>query len=88
MSLVGPRPLPVEDFHRLSAGDHLEPYIRLRARGRPGMTGLWQISGRSDLGFRDMVLLDVYYVQHQSILFDMEILLRTVPVVLFGRGAY
>jgi exopolysaccharide biosynthesis polyprenyl glycosylphosphotransferase len=88
MSLVGPRPLPVEDFARLTGQDHLDPLLRQRVRARPGMTGLWQISGRSDLGFRDMVLLDLYYVQHQNILFDLEILLRTVPVVLFGRGAY
>jgi exopolysaccharide biosynthesis polyprenyl glycosylphosphotransferase len=88
MSLVGPRPLPVEDFSLLSERDHLEPYVRQRARARPGMTGLWQISGRSDLGFREMVLLDLYYVQHQNILFDLEILFRTLPVVVFGKGAY
>jgi exopolysaccharide biosynthesis polyprenyl glycosylphosphotransferase len=88
MSLVGPRPLPLEDFALLRERDHLQPYVRQRARARPGMTGLWQISGRSDLGFREMVLLDLYYVQHQNILFDLEILFRTLPVVLFGRGAY
>jgi lipopolysaccharide/colanic/teichoic acid biosynthesis glycosyltransferase len=52
------------------------------------MTGLWQISGRSDLGFREMVLLDLYYIEEQSMLFDIEILAQTLPAVIFGRGAY
>jgi len=46
------------------------------------------VSGRSDLGFREMVLLDLYYIEHQTLLFDVEILLRTIPAVLFGKGAY
>jgi exopolysaccharide biosynthesis polyprenyl glycosylphosphotransferase len=88
MSLVGPRPLPVEDFTLLDDRDALKAFVRQRVRARPGMTGLWQIAGRSDLGFREMVLLDLYYVQHQNLLFDLEILFRTLPVVIFGRGAY
>ncbi len=88
MSLVGPRPLPFSDFERVTARDHMGGYFRQRAHAKPGMTGLWQISGRSELGFREMVLLDLYYIEHQSILFDIEILLQTIPVVLFGRGAY
>jgi lipopolysaccharide/colanic/teichoic acid biosynthesis glycosyltransferase len=88
MSLVGPRPLPVEDFKRLQEEDHMGGYYRHRARTKPGMTGLWQISGRSDLGFREMVLLDLYYIENQSLLFDLEILAQTIPVVLFGKGAY
>ena len=88
MSLVGPRPLPVEDYRRLSKEDHLGGCYKQRGRMKPGMTGLWQISGRSDLGFREMVMLDLYYIENQSILFDIEILLQTIPVVLFGRGAY
>ncbi len=88
MSLVGPRPLPVKDFKLLDERDHLGGYFRNRSRARPGMTGLWQVSGRSDLGFREMVLLDLYYVEHQTLLFDIEILVQTIPVVLFGKGAY
>jgi exopolysaccharide biosynthesis polyprenyl glycosylphosphotransferase len=88
MSLVGPRPLPIKDFRRLQEEDHMGGYYQHRARTKPGMTGLWQISGRSDLGFREMVLLDLYYVENQSLLFDLEILAQTVPVVLFGKGAY
>ena len=88
MSLVGPRPLPVKDFQRIREEDHMGGYFRQRASVKPGMTGLWQVSGRSDLGFREMVLLDLYYVENQTILFDFEILAQTVPVVLFGKGAY
>ncbi len=50
--------------------------------------GPWLVSGRSDLSFNEMVLLDLYYVEHQSLLFDLEILFETLPAVLFGRGAY
>ena len=88
MSLVGPRPLPTCDFAQMQEGDHMGGYFRQRGKAKPGMTGLWQISGRSDLGFREMVLLDLYYIEEQSILFDIEILAQTFPVVLFGRGAY
>jgi exopolysaccharide biosynthesis polyprenyl glycosylphosphotransferase len=88
MSLVGPRPLPVRDFKHIGARDHMGGYFRRRTEAKPGMTGLWQISGRSDLGFREMVLLDLYYIENQTILFDIEILLQTVPVVIFGKGAY
>jgi lipopolysaccharide/colanic/teichoic acid biosynthesis glycosyltransferase len=52
------------------------------------MTGLWQISGRSNIGSKEMVWLDLYYIENQSLLFDLEILFATVPVVLFGKGAY
>ena len=88
MSLVGPRPLPVEDFKRLHEADHLGGYFRHRANAKPGMTGLWQVSGRSHLGFPEMVLLDLYYIERQTLLFDVEILAQTIPVVLLGKGAY
>ncbi len=88
MSLVGPRPLPVNDYRSIVKEDHLEGYVHRRAQVKPGMTGLWQISGRSDLGFREMVLLDLYYVENQTLLYDIEILAQTLPVVLFGKGAY
>jgi exopolysaccharide biosynthesis polyprenyl glycosylphosphotransferase len=88
MSLVGPRPLPVRDLLRMKEEDHMGGYFRQRAKAKPGMTGLWQVSGRSDIGFREMVLLDLYYIERQTILFDVEILAQTIPTVLFGRGAY
>jgi exopolysaccharide biosynthesis polyprenyl glycosylphosphotransferase len=82
MSLVGPRPLPVRDFEQLEAW-HRKRYLVL-----PGMTGLWQISGRSDLSFDDLVRLDFYYLDNWSIWLDISILLKTVPAVVERRGAY
>jgi lipopolysaccharide/colanic/teichoic acid biosynthesis glycosyltransferase len=52
------------------------------------LTGLWQVSGRSDTTFEEMVRLDIYYVEHWSVLMDLRILLQTIPTVLSGRGAY
>ena len=88
MSLVGPRPLPVKDFETPKESDEFWESIKDREKMKPGMTGLWQISGRSNIGFKEMVLLDLYYVENHSILFDLEILSDTIPVVLFGKGAY
>ena len=88
MSLVGPRPLTISDLYNIAPENQLGGYYKLRERGKPGMTGLWQISGRREVGFREMVLLDLYYIENQTILFDLEILALTIPVVLFGRGGY
>jgi len=82
MSLVGPRPLPLRDYERLEA------WHRKRYRVLPGVTGLWQISGRSNLGFDDLVRLDFFYLENWSLTLDISILLKTVPAVLTGRGAY
>jgi exopolysaccharide biosynthesis polyprenyl glycosylphosphotransferase len=82
MSLVGPRPLPLRDYERLE-GWHRKRYLVL-----PGVTGLWQISGRSSLGFDDLVRLDFFYLENWSIWLDISILAKTVPAVLSGRGAY
>jgi exopolysaccharide biosynthesis polyprenyl glycosylphosphotransferase len=82
MSLVGPRPLPLRD-HAL-----LDDWHRRRSNVLPGMTGLWQISGRSDLSFDDLVRLDFYYLENWSIWLDISILAKTLPAVLAGRGAY
>jgi len=81
MSLVGPRPLPAED------GDFLGD-VRRRLLVRPGMTGLWQVSGRSDLSWDDAVRLDLYYVDNWSLAFDLTILWRTIGVVFGSKGAY
>jgi len=63
--------------------------LKGRESVKPAITGLlWQICGRSKLGFREMVLLDCYYIENQSIFLDLEILFATIPVVLFGKGAY
>jgi exopolysaccharide biosynthesis polyprenyl glycosylphosphotransferase len=82
MSLVGPRPLPLRD-HRL-----LEDWHRRRYAVLPGMTGLWQISGRSGLTFDDLVRLDFTYLENWSIWLDITIIARTIPAVIVGRGAY
>src|SRR5215831_10266972 len=82
MSLVGPRPLPVRDYERL------EGWHRRRYNVLPGITGLWQIGGRSDLTFDDLVRLDFYYLENWSIWLDISILFRTPAAVLSRRGAY
>ena len=73
MSLVGPRPLPLRDYALL------EDWHRKRYHVLPGMTGLWQISGRSDLSFDDLVRLDFYYLENWSIWLDISILAKTLP---------
>ncbi len=82
MSLVGPRPLPERDFERL------EDWHRKRYLVLPGITGLWQVSGRSELDFDDLVNLDFIYLERWSLALDLAILLKTVPAVLMQRGAY
>ncbi len=82
MSLVGPRPQVMAEVA------HYEPWHRQRLTVTPGMTGIWQVAGRSDLTFDEMVRLDIYYAEHWSVRLDLEILLRTIPAVLTQRGAY
>jgi exopolysaccharide biosynthesis polyprenyl glycosylphosphotransferase len=82
MSLVGPRPLPRRDY------ELLEDWHRARYLVLPGMTGLWQISGRSGLSFDDLVRLDFTYLENWSIGLDITIIARTIPAVIAGRGAY
>jgi exopolysaccharide biosynthesis polyprenyl glycosylphosphotransferase len=83
MVLVGPRPLPRRDFE-----NYYEEWHYSRHHGMPGLTCLWQVSGRSDLDFHNMCVLDLYYLRNQSWLMDVKILLKTFWVVLFARGAY
>ncbi len=82
MSLVGPRPLPERDFDLLDEV-HKRRYLVL-----PGMTGLWQVSGRSDLSFDELVRLDFSYIERWSVWLDLGILFRTIPAVLFRKGAF
>lgn len=88
MSLVGPRPLSLSDLANITPENKLNGYYRLRAKAKPGITGLWQVCGRREVAFNEMVLLDLYYIENQSVMFDLEILFATIPVVLFGKGAY
>ena len=82
MSLVGPRPALPSEVAQYG------PEERRRLEVKPGLTGLWQVRGRSELAFAEQVQLDVAYVESQSFLGDLRILLATIPAVLLGRGAY
>jgi exopolysaccharide biosynthesis polyprenyl glycosylphosphotransferase len=82
MSLVGPRPLPMRDF------DRLEDWHKKRYLVLPGITGLWQISGRSELDFDDLVRLDFLYLERWSVFLDLSIMIKTLPAVITRRGAY
>jgi lipopolysaccharide/colanic/teichoic acid biosynthesis glycosyltransferase len=82
MSLVGPRPPLPHEVERYSAEDWR------RMEVVPGMTGLWQVSGRSNLTFDEMVRLDLFYIHNWSVALDFALLVRTIPAVLFARGAY
>jgi exopolysaccharide biosynthesis polyprenyl glycosylphosphotransferase len=82
MSLVGPRPLPQRDYARLDDW-HRKRYLVL-----PGMTGLWQVSGRSELDFDELVRLDFLYLERWSVFLDLTIMLKTIPAVFRTRGAW
>ena len=81
MSVVGPRPpIPYEV-------EAYETWHRKRLDMKPGITGLWQVSGRNRLNFEEMVRLDLYYIENWSVLLDLKILLLTLPAVFRGDGA-
>ncbi len=82
MSLIGPRAIVHDEIKRY--GTTFSLYLKTR----PGMTGLWQVSGRSDRTYRERVTLDAYYVRNWTVWLDLYILARTIKVVLFGKGAY
>lgn len=82
MSLVGPRPIVSEEISRYEA------VYPLYMQSRPGLTGLWQVSGRSNVSYSRRIVLDKIYIRRWSMKMDLRILLRTIPAVLFGRGAY
>jgi exopolysaccharide biosynthesis polyprenyl glycosylphosphotransferase len=82
MSLVGPRPPLPEEVTRY------EDWHFDRLEAPPGVTGLWQVSGRSDLPFDDCVRLDIFYIENWSLAYDLYILAKTIPVLLLKRGAY
>ncbi|MBC8425484.1 sugar transferase [bacterium] len=82
MSLVGPRPPIAYEL------DHYQPWHHERLRVTPGLTGLWQVSGRSNVPFEEMVRLDIHYINTWSLKKDMEIVFKTLPVVMRGTGGY
>jgi lipopolysaccharide/colanic/teichoic acid biosynthesis glycosyltransferase len=82
MSLVGPRPFPIAQLEK-------EDLRQLRRLGiRPGITGLWQIRGRSDVSFNKLLRWDIWYIKNWSFGLDLHILLQTFPIVIRGKGAY
>ena len=81
MSLVGPRPSTDDEVSLYSE------YDRTRLMVKPGLTCIWQVSGRSQIGFEDQLLLDLEYIERRSFWFDMALIFRTFPAVLGGRGA-
>jgi lipopolysaccharide/colanic/teichoic acid biosynthesis glycosyltransferase len=82
MSLVGPRPPLPSEVARYDA------WHRRRLEVKPGLTGIWQVSGRSDLPFDEMAMMDIYYIDNWSVALDVKILIRTFIAVLRGQGAY
>jgi exopolysaccharide biosynthesis WecB/TagA/CpsF family protein len=82
MSLVGPRPALVEEVLCYCRSD------RVRLSGRPGLTGIWQTSGRAHIPFKKQMVMDAYYVRRRSFLLDIYILARTIPAVLFRHGSF
>ncbi|MBN1287247.1 MAG: sugar transferase [Anaerolineae bacterium] len=82
MSWIGPRPGLPEEV------EQYEHWQRQRLEAPPGITGLWQVSGRSDVAFEEMCLMDIYYIENWSLGLDLQILVRTVPRALLGSGAY
>ena len=86
MSLVGPRPLQLRDCALLKASD-AEGYQK-RLQARPGLTGLWQVSGRNEVGFEQMIHLDSRYIDRWSIWMELRIVVKTIWVVLTCKGAY
>jgi lipopolysaccharide/colanic/teichoic acid biosynthesis glycosyltransferase len=82
MSLVGPRIITLEETSKYRQWD------RNLLTVRPGLTGLWQVSGRSEIAYDERVRLDMYYIRNWSIWLDFQILYQTIPAVLKGRGAY
>ena len=82
MSLIGPRPLPLRDVSKFTSSADLR-----RFSVRPGITGLWQVSGRSGLGFDQWITLDLHYIDNWSLALDARILARTIPAVIRGTGA-
>mgnify|MGYP000158448870 FL=1 len=82
MLLIGPRPALTQE------SDQYSMKARKRFNAVPGLTGLWQVSGRADTSFEEQISLDIRYVQEQSWFNDLRILLSTIPVVLLGKGAY
>ncbi len=82
MKLIAPRPVPQPEVTIKKLAE------RRRLEVQPGLTCLWQISGRCEIPYHEWMLLDLYYVEHRNLMLDLEILIKTLPAVLSRRGAY
>ena len=82
MNFVGPRPIVEKEVKKY--GDAFNSYIKCK----PGLTGLWQVSGRNNTTYKKRVELDLYYIKNKSIWLDLKILVKTIPTVFFRKGAY
>ena len=80
MSLVGPRPCLKHEF------DSYKDWHKLRLIAKPGCTGLWQVYGRSIVSFDESVLMDIYYSTQQNIFMDLKLIIKTIPVMIMGKG--
>jgi lipopolysaccharide/colanic/teichoic acid biosynthesis glycosyltransferase len=80
MSIVGPRPCLGYEFEQYTE------WQKRRVNGMPGCTGIWQVSGRSNVSFKDSIILDLYYLMKMSPVYDIKLILKTIPVMLFSRG--
>ena len=88
MSVVGPRAYYPYELEEQSEKYPLAPkYVKIILSGKPGLSGVWQVSGRSNINFEKRVEMDAKYVERRSILYDLWIILKTIPAVLSGRGA-
>ena len=83
MNLIGPRPITYIESTLID-----NEKLKIRNSVRPGITGLWQVNGRQDTTFTQRIDLDIEYVKKRSILFDFKILLKTIPIVFRGKGAF
>lgn len=89
MSLVGPRAYKKDEIgYQSERGPGLRKYIDTVTSIKPGLTGFWQVSGRSEIGFEQRIMLDYNYANKKSFLFDLSIILKTIPVVLKSEGAW
>ncbi|MCD4651574.1 MAG: sugar transferase [Candidatus Cloacimonetes bacterium] len=82
MSLVGPRPVPVYEY------EQYKKWHKVRFMIKPGCTGFWQVKGRSSVSYEEMIIMDYFYIHNMSPWFDIKLLLHTIPVMIFGRGAH
>jgi lipopolysaccharide/colanic/teichoic acid biosynthesis glycosyltransferase len=88
MSLVGPRPFSELVFKSLEDTSYYSYLCKRREEAFPGITGLWQVNGRADITFDKMLFFDFYYIEHQSLSLDLEILFKTISIVITCKGAY